>query len=42
MPMYRERAMNSQVTSQNAEQSYGAAEMKFTATVNAQYDLAVP
>ena len=42
MPMYRERAMMSQAADQNAEQSYRAAEMKFTATVNAQYDLVVP
>ena len=42
MPLYRERAMMSQVADQSAEQTYGSAEMKFTATVAAQYDLQVP
>jgi uncharacterized protein YggE len=42
MPLYRERAMMSQAADQSAEQTYGSAEMKFTATVNAQYDLQAP
>ena len=42
MPMYRERAMMSQAATRDAEQSYDAGEMKFTANVNAEYDLVVP
>ena len=42
MPLYRERAMMSQAADQSAEQTYGSAEMKFTATVSAQYDLLAP
>jgi uncharacterized protein len=42
MPLYRERAMMSQAADQGPEQSYGSAEMKFTARVSAQYDLVTP
>ena len=42
MPMYRQSAMLAKAADQGAEQSYAAAEMKFIATVSAQYDLVVP
>ena len=43
MPLYRERTMMmAKAADESAEQSYAAAEMKFTATVNALYDLKVP
>ena len=42
MPMYRSAAMMAKAADQSVEQSYSAAEMKFTSTVNAQYDLDVP
>jgi uncharacterized protein len=42
MPLYRQSAMMAKAADQSAEQSYAAAEMKFTATVSAQYDMVVP
>jgi uncharacterized protein YggE len=39
VPMYRERVMMAQAVAADAEQTYESREMKFSATVNAQYDL---
>ena len=39
MPLYRQSMMMAKAADQSAEQSYAAAQMKFIATVNAQYDL---
>ena len=39
MPMYRERAMMAQAVAADAEHTYESSEMKFSATVSAQYDL---
>ena len=42
MPMYRGAAMMAKAADQSVEQTYAAAEMRFTSTVSAQYDLDVP